>query len=462
MIAADALTVFATYVLADIIRCRFYMEVPWPELLPDGVSSVREVHLKVLAFLPIGWPLILAWLGWYERRWRSRAWYLRTVGAASIMLALFMAALALLFARERFPRAQIGLMLLFQPATMLAARGITSVVGRWLSARLRRHVLIVGTGRDAVRMRRLIRSAALGKPTVLGHLRGPWETDPSETRTGAVLGGIGRLGPILEEQVVDEVVFCAPVEALLGVLPHIRHCEEVGVTVHLQVDSLSCRTPPELVNFHGVRLLAYSPVRHSPELLSIKRALDVVLAVIGIVVTAPIMLVCALATKLTSPGPIIFHQRRSGLNGREFEMLKFRTMEQDAESRQAALAHMNQAQGPVFKIEDDPRITVFGRILRRWSLDELPQLFNVLFGDMSIVGPRPPLPAEVAQYDRWQRRRLCMRPGLTCLWQIKGRHRVGFDEWMQLDLFYIDHWSLKLDFLILWRTVSTVLAGSGA
>lgn len=143
-------------------------------------------------------------------------------------------------------------------------------------------------------------------------------------------------------------------------------------------------------------------------------------------------------------------------------MFKFRTMEAGAEARQAELAEMNEVTGPVFKIERDPRVTAVGRFLRRWSLDELPQLFNVLKGDMSIVGPRPPLPAEVARYDRWQRRRLSMRPGLTCLWQVKGRHKIGFDEWMKLDLFYIDHWSLKLDFLILCRTIAAVLSGSGA
>lgn len=143
-------------------------------------------------------------------------------------------------------------------------------------------------------------------------------------------------------------------------------------------------------------------------------------------------------------------------------MLKFRTMELGAEAKQTELAKMNEVEGPVFKMENDPRVTTVGKFLRRWSLDELPQLFNVLKGDMSIVGPRPPLPSEVVRYDRWQRRRLSMRPGLTCIWQVKGRHRIGFEEWMKLDLFYIDHWSLKLDFFILCRTISAVLSGSGA
>lgn len=462
MIAADAVAIFLTYVLADFLRCRFYMGVDWPELLPGKISSVREVHMKVLALLPIAWPPILWTLGWYQLRWRSLGWLIRTAAFSGVILALLMAGLALLFVREAYPRAQIALMMALVPATTLMVRGITGVVGRWISSRQQRHVLIVGTGREAVRMRRMLRTAALGKPMVLGHLRGFWETDSAEMGTGAVLGEIGQLASILDDSVVDEVIFCAPLEALPELLNYVRVCEEIGVTAQIQVDSLQCHSSPEIVNFQGIPLLTYSPVRHSPELLSIKRALDVTLAVIGIIVTAPIMLLCTAAIKLSSTGPIIFRQRRSGLNGREFHMFKFRTMYADAEARLHELEDLNEVTGPVFKIENDPRVTPVGRFLRRWSLDEFPQLFNVLKGDMSMVGPRPPIPAEVAQYDRWQRRRLSMRPGLTCLWQIKGRHRIGFDEWMKLDLFYIDHWSLKLDFLILFRTVSAVLSGSGA
>lgn len=462
MIAADALSIFLAYMIADIIRCRLYMGVPWPELLPGKVSSVREVHMKVLAFLPIAWPLILSLLGWYQQRWRPLSWLVRSAIIADVVLALLIAGLALLFVRIEYPRAQIGFMLLVVPATTIAVRGITGIAGRWISSRQLRHVLIVGTGRDAIRVRRLLRTAALGRPVVLGHLRGFWEEEGAEIATGAVLGGIEELSRILDGNVVDEVIFCAPIETLPKLMTYVQLCEEIGVSAQVQVESLTCHSTPELVNFHGIPLLAYSPVRHAPELLSIKRTADVIFAVIGIILTAPIMLLCAIAIKASSHGPVIFRQRRSGLNGREFAMLKFRTMLPGAEDRQAELATMNEVEGPVFKIENDPRVTGVGRFLRRWSLDEFPQLFNVLKGDMSIVGPRPPLPSEVVKYDRWQRRRLSMRPGLTCIWQVKGRHRIGFEEWMTLDLFYIDHWSLKLDFLILCRTISAVLSGSGA
>ena len=460
MIVADAAMVTLTYVLADILRCYFWMHADWPELLPGGISSPR-IHMKVLAFLPFAWPLILFYLDWYERRWRSWQWIARNAIAGTAVAGLVMAGLALLFERELYPRAQIGFVGLLLPATSMATRGITALTARWIGSRQRHHVLIVGASRGAVRLRRLLRSAALGRPTVAGHLRGPWEKVPSRIETGAILGDIDRLVQILDEQVIDEVIFCAPLEELPAILPYVRQCEEVGVTAHVQAETIACHSIPEIVDFHGVPLLTYAPARHAPELLSIKRLLDLTLAIIGIILTSPIMLICTLAIKLTSPGPILFHQRRSGLNGREFIMYKFRTMDPDAEARFAAVAHLNESKGPVFKSRVDPRVTWVGRVLRRWSLDELPQLFNVLLADMSIVGPRPPIPSEVEQYDRWQRRRLSMRPGLTCLWQIKGRHRLGFDEWMQLDLFYIDHWSLKLDFLIVCRTVAAVLAGTG-
>ncbi len=174
------------------------------------------------------------------------------------------------------------------------------------------------------------------------------------------------------------------------------------------------------------------------------------------------MAAIALAIRLTSSGQVLFRQVRCGLNGRRFTLYKFRTMVEDAERRRPELHHLNEMDGPVFKVRRDPRVTRLGRLLRRYSLDELPQLWNVLSGTMSLVGPRPAIPEEVAQYQRWQRRRLSMRPGLTCLWQISGRNDLDFDRWMELDLEYIDSWSPLLDLKILARTVPVVLSGRGA
>jgi lipopolysaccharide/colanic/teichoic acid biosynthesis glycosyltransferase len=181
-----------------------------------------------------------------------------------------------------------------------------------------------------------------------------------------------------------------------------------------------------------------------------------------LVLLAPLFLLVAVLVKLTSPGPVIYSQVRCGLNGRRFRLYKFRSMFKNAEQRRAEVAHLNELDGPVFKSSRDPRVTLLGRILRRLSIDEWPQIYNILKGEMSFVGPRPPLPEEVEQYERWQRRRLRMKPGLTCLWALEGRNQLDFRRWMRLDLDYIEQWSLLLDFKILFRTIPRVLSGKGA
>jgi len=194
----------------------------------------------------------------------------------------------------------------------------------------------------------------------------------------------------------------------------------------------------------------------------IKRPLDVVASMVGLILLSPLFLFLAILVKLDSRGPVFFKQMRVGKGAREFQFYKFRSMVQDAEQMKNKLMHLNELEGPVFKISDDPRITSSGSFLRRTSLDELPQLFNVLRGDMSLVGPRPPLPAEVANYESWQRQKLTVLPGITCLWQISGRNHIGFTEWMRLDIEYIRRQSFAVDVKILARTLPAVLLRKGA
>jgi exopolysaccharide biosynthesis polyprenyl glycosylphosphotransferase len=193
-----------------------------------------------------------------------------------------------------------------------------------------------------------------------------------------------------------------------------------------------------------------------------KRPLDIAASLVGLILLSPLFLVLAILVKLDSRGPVFFKQLRVGKDGREFEFYKFRSMVVDAEQMKNKLMHLNELEGPVFKISNDPRITPIGRFLRRTSLDELPQLFNVLRGDMSLVGPRPPLPAEVANYENWQRQKLSVLPGITCLWQISGRNHIGFTEWMRLDIEYIRRQSFGVDVKILLRTLPAVLLRKGA
>jgi exopolysaccharide biosynthesis polyprenyl glycosylphosphotransferase len=240
-------------------------------------------------------------------------------------------------------------------------------------------------------------------------------------------------------------------------------CETEGVDVWVMADFIKpsiAKLSFDQFNHRPVLVFASKPDRDWH--LLCKRVIDFVGAAVMLLIVGPlIMLPVAIAIKLTSRGPIFFTQARCGLHGKTFKMLKFRSMVTNAEDLQAGLLGRNEQDGPVFKIARDPRVTLLGRMIRRTSIDELPQLFNVLRGDMSLVGPRPPVPREVAKYAAWQRRRLSMKPGLTCLWQVSGRSRIKFEEWMRLDLAYIDSWSLILDFKILARTVPAVIIGDG-
>jgi len=239
-------------------------------------------------------------------------------------------------------------------------------------------------------------------------------------------------------------------------------CEEEGVRTRVAVDFFPhVNSRVYLERLGPAPLLTFSPTPHDEITLMLKRLIDFALAAVALVLVAPLMLVIAILIKATSPGPALFRQVRCGLNGRRFVCLKFRSMCENAEAMKAELAHLNE-KTTAFKIANDPRLTPVGRLLRKFSIDEWPQLWNVLRGDMSLVGPRPAVPEEVEQYKRWQRRRLRMRPGLTCLWAVAGRDTLDFESWMKMDMQYIDNWSLALDWNIMLRTVPRVLSGRGA
>jgi exopolysaccharide biosynthesis polyprenyl glycosylphosphotransferase len=298
---------------------------------------------------------------------------------------------------------------------------------------------------------------------VIGHLR--FADEQIHDRLAAeVLGTAGELEEILKTHVVAEIFIAGNGDSHRAEMQQcIRVLERFGIPFALPASGFRFgRARPEHERAVADGYIHYLSVRHKPVQLALKRLFDVASSAAALAVLSPLMISVALIVKFTSRGPILFKQQRVGRHGRPFHMLKFRSMIANAEELKAKLMAMNEQAGPVFKMKRDPRITPIGRFIRKFSIDELPQLINVLRGEMSLVGPRPPVPSEVAKYEAWQRRRLSVRPGLTCVWQVSGRNEISFEEWMYLDMQYIDHWSLGQDFQLILKTVPVVLTGRGA
>lgn len=271
-----------------------------------------------------------------------------------------------------------------------------------------------------------------------------------------------RLPLLLGQQIVDEIIFDVDSSKLPGLEEVFLQCDEEGVRTRVAIDFFPhVNSEITLDRVGDAPLLTFSAAPLDDLRLILKRLIDLVISAVALVALSPLLVAVAIVVRVSSPGPILFRQSRCGLNGRRFTMYKFRSMVQDAEEMMPTLRHLSARQ-IAFKLWKDPRVTKAGYWMRRFSIDELPQLYNVLRGDMSIVGPRPPLPEEVDRYERWQRRRLRMRPGLTCLWAVSGRDLIDFNTWMRLDISYIENWSLQLDWSIILRTIPHVLAGRSA
>ncbi|MCF6158935.1 MAG: sugar transferase [wastewater metagenome] len=327
-----------------------------------------------------------------------------------------------------------------------------------------RNILIVGTGSRAQHLIGLIKRHPEWGVRVIGLV----DNDITKVNTMVcgykVIGSFDDITDIIHNAVVDEVIFVVPRSWLSDIEKTISGCEIEGIRVSIALDLFDLKlSKSKYSSLEKFPLLSFESTPDKQIHLFLKRVFDFVFSSVALVISSPIFAVAAILIKTTSKGDVFFKQQRCSLNGRRFTIYKFRTMVQDAESKLAELLACNEMNGPVFKMEKDPRVTKVGKILRKLSIDELPQLWCVFKGDMSLVGPRPPIPLEVSQYEPWQRRRLSMRPGLTCIWQVCGRNKItDFNEWMKLDLMYIDNWSLWLDCKILLKTLPAVLLGTGA
>ncbi len=332
-----------------------------------------------------------------------------------------------------------------------------------------KRVLVIGSRERAKEMIKTIFNNPQSGYRVIGCLDIDEQCLEAEVAGGIrVIGTLNDYEKIILENTVDEIIFAMPLKKIDQVNDYIAFAENVGVNIRImpdwQIQKVMYRPETAAVYFDqfiGMPTIALSSTPHNEFDLLIKTALDYAVAAGGLAVLSPFFIIIAVLIKSTSEGPVFFRQERSGLNGRKFNLLKFRTMVDGAENMREQIYAANEMDGPVFKLKNDPRVTAVGRFLRKTSLDELPQLINILQGEMSLVGPRPPLPAEVKEYKPWQRRRLSLKPGLTCIWQVSGRNNIDFETWMKMDLEYIDNWSLLLDLKLLLKTIPAVVLASG-
>lgn len=457
---ADALLTAAAFGLAYRIR----------EFLPfdHRFYLTSDVWPALLAFCVLTWVILGYWLDVYGKIESVRAGAIvrdafRQAGWGGLALVVLMFVIKLDISRfflSSFVFTSWVLLTWFRIGT----RSWVTSISRKLH--VERNIFIVGVGAAAKALGQNLENYHGHGVRILGFIATPEEgLAPNAVllERSYPVYPLEDLRPLLARQhVIDEIHFAVESRILPALEPIFRWCDEEGVCSRIAIDFFpKINSYVDLEQIGETPLLTFSGAPADEVLLLVKRAIDVALALIALVILSPLFLVTAILIKLTSPGPVVFRQLRCGLNGRTFTCYKFRSMVRDAEERLHEVRHLNEKE-IAMKIRNDPRLTSVGKWLRKLSIDELPQLFNVLKGDMSLVGPRPAIPTEVAQYQHWQRRRLRMRPGLTCLWALHGRDHVDFESWMRLDLEYIDNWSLGLDARIILLTIPQVVSGRGA
>ncbi len=459
VVLVDVITIIAAFLAGYWVRydLRWFLDVAYDAPL----SAYVPFLVLYVVIVPIFFVVDGVYRHW-PRSWMDQVYRITNSTAKATVLML---AVTFIFRPRYYSRAmlvEVGILTILLLALVRWAEGVVIARLRARGIGVKR-AIIVGAGEvGRTVMRTIVACPELGY-RVIGFVDDNPEKGYTDIGPFKALGPLENLPAAIDREQADEVIIT---------LPWMYHRKIMGIVHECQRRNVRARIVPDLfqmslsqVNVEdlgGVPLISVREVSISKGALLVKRAVDIVGAVVGLTLGAPLLALIALAVRLDSPGPVIFRQTRVGLHGRLFEMYKFRSMHVGAEEQQDMLAEFNEADGPIFKIKDDPRLTRVGRILRRMSLDELPQLVNVLRGEMSLVGPRPPIPSEVEKYQEWHKKRLEAPPGMTGLWQVSGRSRLSFDEMVLLDIYYIENWSLWLDLKILLRTIPKVLMGEGA
>jgi exopolysaccharide biosynthesis polyprenyl glycosylphosphotransferase len=433
--------------------------------------KTRLINIVILLIFILLWRLTFEFLGLYDSARLEKG----KAEGKTLLLAVLIGTMALLAMTVFFRRGHVrqetllAFMVLAGVLTWGGRTALRLIVGKFRQRnRYVCRLLLVGSNHRAYNFVRCVWAAPQSGYHIVGYIDDPWhDSDGGQLKCMLKqLGTLQELEAVMDREEIDEVVIALPVRSYYEQIQHmIAACEIRGMQSHLLSDFFQCTIArPRVLEFDGIPMLAFTIGTCEVWTEYLKRAFDVIVASLLVLVLSPLFLLVALLIKICSPtGPIFFVQTRVGYNRRHFKMLKFRTMVPEAERLQPAFEHLNEAHGPVFKIKNDPRITPIGRILRKLSLDELPQLFNVIKGDMSLVGPRPLPLRDVERFEEaWLKRRFSVKPGMTCLWQVSERSNATFDTWIAQDLAYIDNWSFGLDLKILCKTIPAVFRGQGA
>ena len=457
-ITIDVFTVIAAFILS------FQATLVILSMISFGTSTSLSDYPFLLIAIPVVWWALLNMQQAYtwQRFTSLRTEYLR-VFRTTVFGSLILIAVVFIFRVRQLPRSLIALFAVVSFSMLVLEKTLLYyLIGEMRRrGRNRKQTLVVGTGALADRFLATTQNYPEWGLEVIGFLA----ERPDETRTErCVLGSYDDLLSILHRRAVEEVVFALPSEQMNAAREMLALCEQEGVQVRLISGFFRTMIAKLHVSeIHGMPILTFSTAPAKEWQQFMKRIIDIIVSADALLVLSPIFLIIAGLIKLTSSGPVFYEWRVIGLNKIPFKGHKFRSMIRDADELKSGLLGQNEMTGPVFKMKDDPRVTPLGRVLRRFSLDELPQLWSVLKGDMSLVGPRPCLQTELPHFDSWQRRKFSVKPGLTCSWQVSGRNDIKhFDDWARMDLEYIDNWSLWLDLRVLLRTIPAVLLGSGA
>jgi len=444
------------------------MPTTLPHLKELITIRISVANLIMIAVFTVCWHLIFSLLGFYNsRRLSTLQREILDIAKGSvfsctvIFVVNVLHPLSIVDSRFLF---SFGIILFF----LLSS---SRVLLRLLLKQLRisginlRHIVIVGTNKQAVAFAAMVRNTPELGYNFKGFIDNSWAGSDGESNERGIVSDFSHFKAFLRDNIVDEIFIYLPIHGFYEEISAILEAAaEQGILVRMKTEFFRPRNSyPKIEYLGNEMLLTYCTGQMRRRLLLFKKVFDFVSASILLLLSAPVLIITSLAIKLTSPGPVFFVQERIGFNKRRFKLYKFRTMVPDAEKKITELEHLNEIRGAAFKLKNDPRITPVGKVLRKLSVDELPQLFNVLKGDMSLVGPRPLPVRDFKGFSTdWHRRRFCVKPGITCLWQVSGRNNISFDEWMALDMQYIDTWSPILDMKILLKTVPAVLSGNGA